>query len=128
MACNYNAPNSPDLQPAWQKLSPKTSAGDSCGQLVFGTQPSFTSLSPVITIGDGPGSFQLDAESLARLDRFQHRTAFTFATAIMRNAFQDDVTRLAVEVNLSRHFGIEYLLIIVEPFLNAYYPHHHSSA
>lgn len=107
MTCNYNAPNSPDLQPAWQKVSPKTSTGSSSGQIVLGTKPGLSILRPVITIGDGPGSFQLDEESVARLDRFQHRTAFTFATARMRNAFQNDVIRIAVEVSPSEIAAIE---------------------
>lgn len=127
MVCNYNTPNGPDLQLVWQDMPQKKSAENPFGQLVLSAKPNVRSLRPVLTIGDGPGSFDLDAESLARLDRFQHRTALTFATTQVCGIFQHKVTQIAVEVGPYKLAGIEQRLISVEPILNAYYPHHHSN-
>lgn len=52
----------------------------------------------MIMIGEGCGSFQLNSDSLARLDRFQHRTASTFATARVRELYQNDVIKIALAV------------------------------
>lgn len=57
-------------------------------------------------VGDGYGSFKLDASSLARLDRFQHRTAFTFATARIPEIYQMDVTKIAIAVILPTSMSI----------------------
>lgn len=74
-------------------------------QQVLNTKPRPTFLRPVISIGDGPGSFDLDAESLARVERFRYRTALTFASPRMHNILQHDVTSIAMEVSFcSQHF------------------------
>lgn len=67
-------------------------------QLVLNTKSMPKLLSPVISVGDGPGSFDLDPESLDRVERFRHRTALTFASPRMHNILQHDVTKIAVEV------------------------------
>lgn len=68
-------------------------------QLVLNTKSRPTFLRPVISVGDGPGSFELDAESLARVERFRHRTALTFASPRMHNILQHDVISIAVKVS-----------------------------
>ncbi|KAJ5578239.1 uncharacterized protein N7459_007203 [Penicillium hispanicum] len=97
VACNYNAPHEADLEPTWQVGSPKDSFGSFAGQVVFSSNPPSRSLLPVVVVGSGFDSFQLDAESIARLDRFRHRTVFTFAFTHALDIYQNDVMKLGIE-------------------------------
>jgi hypothetical protein len=66
-------------------------------------------------VGEGHGSFQLDADSLARLDRYQHRTAFTFASIRILETYQDGVINIAMVVlrPIGRCFNRDLPLTIV---------------
>ncbi|KAJ9371413.1 transcriptional regulator family: Fungal Specific TF [Paecilomyces variotii] len=97
VACNYNAPDVPDLQPASHARPGCTSSQTNYGQIVLDMKPNLTSLRPVVTIGNKHSSFNLDLESVSRLDKFRHRTAFTFATASNLESYQNDVVQLALE-------------------------------
>ncbi|KAJ5084825.1 hypothetical protein NUU61_009404 [Penicillium alfredii] len=88
VACNYNAPHGPDLQPA--------QANGLAGQIVFRAEPRLSLAHPSVIVGDGPGSFQLDAESLARLDRFQRRTVLTIGTPEVCTIYKNEITSLAL--------------------------------
>jgi hypothetical protein len=67
-------------------------------QLVFDFKPSTAISIPTIIVGHGPGSFQMDSDSLALLDRFRNRTVFTFVGRLAFDIYQEDVIRLAVQV------------------------------
>lgn len=68
------------------------------GQLVFDSKPSQTLTIPTIIVGHGTGSFQMDSDSLASLDRFRNRTSFSFVGKLACKIYQDDVVRLAMQV------------------------------
>ncbi|KAJ5633921.1 hypothetical protein N7528_001763 [Penicillium herquei] len=96
--CNYSSAQGSDLQPAWQEAQMKTNEL-SFGQAVFSSKPQILELSTfsVITVGRGHGSFTMDQESLARLNRFQTRTVYSFGTESALNIYQNDVVQLALE-------------------------------
>ncbi|KAJ5677008.1 uncharacterized protein N7477_002641 [Penicillium maclennaniae] len=98
--CDYSSPNTSDLQPTWQATPSQLNIEDACNQLDCRVKPVPSIRNPIIMIGEGYGSFQLDSDSLARLDRFQHRTAFTFATGRVRELYQNDVIRIALALRL----------------------------
>ncbi|KAJ5729073.1 uncharacterized protein N7483_003581 [Penicillium malachiteum] len=96
--CNYSSAQGSDLQPAWQEAQMKTNE-PSFKQAVFSFKPQILELSnfSVITVGSGYSSFTMDQESLARLNRFQTRTVYSFGTKSALNIYQNDVVQLALE-------------------------------
>ena len=100
VVCNYNGPNSQDLQPASLDDPSRTHLKGSFGELAFDSKPRLPSVSlrPTMVIGSGQGSFQLDAESIGRLDRFHRRTVYTFAGSHNCQVYQNQVTDIAIEV------------------------------
>lgn len=68
------------------------------GQLIFDSKPSQTISIPTIRVGYGNGSFDMDFDSLASLDRFRNRTSFSFVGKLACKIYQNDVVRLAMQV------------------------------
>lgn len=91
-----------DLQPTPLDPPSKPHLESSFGQVVFSAFPRPPSiyLRPATIIGSGQGSFQLDAESISRLDRFYRRTVYTFAGNNNYAIYQNHVTSIAIEVGL----------------------------
>jgi hypothetical protein len=71
------------------------------GELIFHVKPRPPPvfLRPATIIGSGQGSFQLDTESISRLDRFHRRTIYTFAGNRNHEVYQNHVTSIAIEVS-----------------------------
>lgn len=91
--CNYSLPASSDLQLSKER---KLDNPEAPGQITFDAKP----LRSPITVGVfGPSSFTLSTEDLARLSRFQCRTAYTFATARSTGLYKNEVVRMALEVS-----------------------------
>lgn len=111
MTCNYNVSNVPDLQVASQERPGSVSPENNYGQIVFNVKPDLSPLRPVVSIGNDSTSFNLDLESISRLDKFRQRTVFTFATTNNLEVYQDSVIQLAVEVRLPAL--ISYLDILI---------------
>jgi hypothetical protein len=126
VTCNYNSPKTSDLQFAWQDTPSELNPEDSLGQLVFSAKPVPTIKHPAVTVGNVYGSFELDSDSLALLHRFQHRTAFTFATARVRDIYQNDVVKIALEVICPMQVRCE---LTTNPYLAtisyAHHPNYH---
>jgi hypothetical protein len=99
VVCNYNTSQSQDLQPKYLQL--KSLDRGFFGEVIFNVKPrpppAF--LRPATIIGSGQGSFQLDAESIGRLDRFHRRTVYTFAGNRNNEVYQNHVTSIAIEVS-----------------------------
>ncbi|KAJ5627950.1 hypothetical protein N7490_010178, partial [Penicillium lividum] len=111
VTCNYKMTHNSDLQPSSTDDSP-------FGHLVFDSKPNQTISLPAITVGYGPGSFQMDIESLARLDRFRNRTALSFSSAMACDIYQNDVLKLAMQVtDLSIYHTKNALTFMKHPFL-----------
>lgn len=100
VVCNYNTSQSQDLQPKSLDKPDKAHPKGFFGEVIFNDKPrpppAF--LRPATIIGSGQGSFQLDAESISRLDRFYRRTVYTFAGNRNYEVYQNHVTSIAVEV------------------------------
>jgi hypothetical protein len=106
VVCNYNTSQSQDLQPKYLQLKSldrpdKAHPEGFFGEVIFNVKPrpppAF--LRPATIIGSGQGSFQLDAESIGRLDRFHRRTVYTFAGNRNNEVYQNHVTSIAIEVS-----------------------------
>lgn len=74
-------------------------------------------------MGKGLDSFVLNDECIARLSRFQSRTAYTFATAQSSELYKYDVVKMAIEVShpvftgsndLSNNFKHPFLMHIIQ--------------
>ncbi|KAJ5902004.1 hypothetical protein N7495_002532 [Penicillium taxi] len=92
VTCNYDSSHAEQLQLEQRKTS-KTPLESSFGHVIFDSIP----LSPCLIVGNGYGSFRLDKDGLACLDRFQHRTVDSFGTTSSRELYRTDVVRLAVQ-------------------------------
>ncbi|KAJ5097228.1 hypothetical protein N7456_007949 [Penicillium angulare] len=96
VVCNYNPSHGADLEPSWQ-ATPSKIKQLPLNQMVFNASPEAPMLRLSVGVGDGPRSFTMDPDSLARLDRFQKRTVFTFGGQSAFRVYQNDVTRLAIK-------------------------------
>ncbi|KAJ5806575.1 uncharacterized protein N7503_004177 [Penicillium pulvis] len=96
VTCNYRMGHNSDLQLA------KNNTNDSpFGHLVFDSKPSRTISMPAIIVGHGPGSFQMDSDSLARLYRFRNRTVFSFLGRLACEIYQNDVHPFLMRIILA---------------------------
>ena len=68
------------------------------GQVNFNPKPIASILRPVVIVGAGPDSFELDQDSLARLERFRNRTVTSVGTPKSHHIYRNDVMRLALQV------------------------------
>lgn len=93
VTCNYDSGSKADLQPSYDRqvtltlLTPPTTPLSKTSQAPGPKIWIPTTLSPLYVSGDDVSSFQLDAESLGRIDRFQHRTVKTIGTKNAANLF-----------------------------------------
>lgn len=98
VVCNYKLPHNSDLQPRWQAAQSKTQESK-FEQIIFNAKPQRTIIPPV-RVGSDHNSFIMDPDSLARLDRFQKRTVFTFGSKWAFTVYQNDVVKLAIQVRI----------------------------
>jgi hypothetical protein len=99
VACNYTLPTGSDLQ-----LATEHKLESSPGHVFFGAQTLKPSLQSFAIVGDGPDSFTLEVEGLARLSRFQNHTVHTFATMRSTELYKNEVVRMAMEVSHRVHY------------------------
>lgn len=99
LACNYNLSIDSDLQLAREETH-KVHLETPAGHVDFNTTPLHTFMQPMVLIGDGRGSFQLDREGLARLSRFQSHTAYTFASTRSTEVHTNEVLKIAIKASL----------------------------
>lgn len=85
------------------------------------------SLRPVTVVGIGPDSFELDIDGLARLNRFQSRTAYTFATTRSTDLYRNEVVRMAMEVGFCMDLVHVDCADLAASVSYAHYSSHHSS-
>ncbi|CZR67965.1 related to ECM22 Sterol regulatory element binding protein, member of the fungus-specific Zn[2]-Cys[6] binuclear cluster family of transcription factors [Phialocephala subalpina] len=122
VTCNYDSKNS-DLQPSYDMQVNLTSPmvpPQTPGPTTHITFPQFgvprTIYPPIIT-GDDMGSFQLDMDSLGRLDRFQNRTVHTVGTKSAGKLF----ARLTVDLALAHPYlmhVVQVLTVIHDRYLS----------
>ena len=100
VVCNYNLPHNSDLQPTWQDTQSKICKTNP-NQVVFNSVPSINEPAPVVVVGTGPESFILQPHNVARLNRFQTHTVFTFACGSpwVQKIYRNDVIKLAIQVS-----------------------------
>ncbi|KUJ13585.1 uncharacterized protein LY89DRAFT_160287 [Mollisia scopiformis] len=117
--CNYDSGSkASDLQPSYDKqvtlLTPPTTPPSQ------GLGPRIkipTTLYPPIITGDDLSSFQLDTESLSRLDRFQHRTVGTIGTKSAGKLFAHLTVDLALAHPYLMHV-VQVLTVIHDRYLS----------
>jgi hypothetical protein len=100
--CSYETLQTQNLKQASRELENhgnsylKGTFGEVVLDLNLGLSPILKS--PSESMGYGQFSFQLDAESVGRLDRFHRRTAYTFPCNLKYAIYQNHITSIAIEV------------------------------